>query len=393
LAFIDNGRRLVSVSHRGDSGIPQDSTVRLWEIGLQGGESVLRGHKSYVYPVLYSPDGRWIASGAWDHTIRLWDAATGEACATLQQPGVVWGLAFNAEGNWLVGGGDYGGELLLWDVATGQLRSRMRAPGNRVRGVAVHPDGTRVAVGYIDANAKQSMSVLDMATGREMGSGAGFPFVFSPDGKWIVGRGRDGSEKNVVLWDAQTVQPVVSLQGHAATIHAIAFSRDGRRLVSASSDRTVRLWEVDTGQCLRVFEANTDIVFSAVFHPDGKRMASAGRDGTIWLWDLATGQKVARLDGHTSYVYSLAFSPDGRSLVSGSGDSTVRVWDTVPLAERYEARRQAESLRPDAERLVERMTAETKNPAEIVAALRSDRELGEPLRQAALRAVVGRYSK
>ena len=111
----------------------------------------------------------------------------------------------------------------------------------------------------------------------------------------------------------------------------------------------------------------------------------------IWLWDLATGQEVARLEGHTNYVFSLAFSPDGRSLVSGSGDGTVRIWDTEPLARRHQARRESEALRPEAERLVEALFREKDNDAtEVVAAVRADRSLSEPQRNAALRSVLRR---
>ena len=132
-------------------------------------------------------------------------------------------------------------------------------------------------------------------------------------------------------------------------------------------------------------------MFSAVFHPDGKRLASAGRDRAIWLWDLATGQEVARLEGHTNYVFSLAFSPDGTSLASGSGDGTVRLWDTEPPARRHQARREAEALRPEAERLVEALFREKNNDAAAVAAtVRADRLLAEPLRHAALREVLKR---
>jgi WD40 repeat protein len=139
-----------------------------------------------------------------------------------------------------------------------------------------------------------------------------------------------------------------------------------------------------------VLLGHNDEVFAMVFHPDGRRLATAGRDRAVWLWDLERGEEVARLQGHTSYVWSLAFSPDGTTLASGSGDFTVRLWDTAPLKVRYQARREAEALRPEAEELVESLWRQKHEPAEVVEALRLDRALSESLRHAALRAVLRR---
>jgi hypothetical protein len=108
------------------------------------------------------------------------------------------------------------------------------------------------------------------------------------------------------------------------------------------------------------------------------------------LWDLARGEEVARLPSHTSYIWSLASSPDGKTLASGSGDFTVRLWDTAPLRTRYQARREAETLRPEAERLVEQLWRQKNNPDEVAEALRADQALSEPQRHAALRAVLRR---
>jgi WD40 repeat protein len=390
LAFSRDGRRLVSASYD-QSNSPGDGTVRFWEADPEATLPVLKGHTDYVYPVAYSPDGRWIASGSWDKTIRLWDAATGEECKMLPHPGIVAALAFTPDGTRLVSGGDLGdslkGQLLVWDVATGQPQSPVPA-GPRVRSLAVSPDGTRIAVGIYDATAGWTMRISATATGEEIATRDGVPFAFSPNGKWLAGRDAEG--KNVVLWDTHGFRPTAHWPEHRGNVNTIAFNRDGSHFLSASSDRTVRLWETATGKCVRVFEGHTDEVFAAVFHPDGTRIASAGRDRAICLWDAASGQEVVRLPGHTSYIWSLAFSPDGTSLVSGSGDSTVRLWDTAPLKTRYQARREAEALRPEAERLVETLFGQKKDAADVTAALRADRSLSESRRDAALRALLRR---
>jgi WD40 repeat protein len=386
LAFSRDGQRLGSASY--DTLIsPGDGTVRFWDAAPEATLPVLAGHKSYVYPVAYSPDGRWIASGGWDNTIRLWNAATGEECAPLPHPGIVAALAFTPDGTQLISGGDLDGVLLIWDIATGRIQRRV-ASGKRVRSLAVSPDGTRIAVGNLDVTDGGTLSVLDVATGQEIATAGGVPFAFSPEGKWLAGRDADG--KTVVLWDAHTFRTAARWPGHTADINAIAFDHDGGRFVSASSDRTVRLWDTATGRCVRVFRGHTDQVFAAVFHPNGTRIASAGRDRAVWLWDPASDQELARLPGHTSYIWSLAFSPDGATLVSGSGDSTVRLWDTAPLRVRYEARRGATALRPEAERLVERLLAEKTSAAAVAAAVGADRTLSEPQRSAALRALLRR---
>jgi WD40 repeat protein/serine/threonine protein kinase len=393
VVFSGDGRRLASLSHRADG----DGTVRIWELDRRSTLPVLRGHTSYVYPVAFSPHGCWIASGGWDHTVRLWDAATGEPCTILPHPGNVWSLAFGPDGTWLVTGTDADNRLRIWDVAIGRVRKEIPVSAGVIRSVTVRPDGSSVAATVWDLpRNKSSVYVCDIASGECLFSAEGRALAYSPDCRWLAVQA--GDEPAVQLLDARTHVTVARFRGHEKQIASAVFSADSRRLASWGPDRTIRVWEIDPRtlasegndgeQRCQVLRGHTDDPFAAAFHPDGTRLATAGRDRAIWLWDLERGEEVARLQGHTSYVSSLAFSPDGTTLASGSGDFTVRLWDTVPLRARYQARREAETLRPEAERLVDQLWRQENTWEEVAKALRADKALNEPLRQAGMRVVL-----
>ena len=153
--------------------------------------------------------------------------------------------------------------------------------------------------------------------------------AYSPDGRHIV----SGSWDNTIrVWNATTGQCVAGpFQGHTREVNSVAYSPDGRHIVSGSIDKTIRVWDATTGQCVTgPFQGHTHWVNSVVYSPDGRNIVSGSYDNTIRVWDATTGQCVTGpFQGHTETVFSVAYSPDGRHIVSGSDDKTIRIWDAT----------------------------------------------------------------
>ncbi|MFO1501293.1 MAG: protein kinase [Verrucomicrobiota bacterium] len=128
-------------------------------------------------------------------------------------------------------------------------------------------------------------------------------------------------------WQQQAHLDLFTFRGHAAAVRSVAFSPDGRRLVTVSDDQTVKVWEADTGRELPPLRGHTNQVTSAVFSPDGNHIATASWDETARIWDASTGQEVRRLVGHGSRLSAVAFSPDGKRVATASWNSTAKLWD------------------------------------------------------------------
>lgn len=178
--------------------------------------------------------------------------------------------------------------------------------------------------------------------------------AFSPDGRRIVTASSDGTAR---IWDATTGRELLRLIGHADRVGSVAFSPDGLEVATASADQTARLWDAATGREIRQFHGHSEPVHSVAFSPDGRRVVTASSDKTARIWDTASGREVVELVGHTAKLTRAVFSPDGRSVVTASHDGTARLWDASTGREirRYvghSARLENVAFSPDGGRIV-----------------------------------------
>jgi len=148
--------------------------------------------------------------------------------------------------------------------------------------------------------------------------------AFSSDGRQIVSGSDD---KTIKLWDASTGSLIRTFSGHTYFVTSVAFSPDGRQIVSGSNEGTIKLWDASTGSLIRTFLGHSEGLSSVAFSPDGRQILSGSWDNTIKLWDASTGSLIRTFLGHSEGVLSVAFSPDGRQIVSGSNEGTIKLWD------------------------------------------------------------------
>jgi len=342
VVFSPDGRQIASGCLGG--------SIQIWD--AQTGR-VLHALNEGAYQPTYSSDGQHLAAARRDGFICVWKATTGELLASF--PGhekQIWTLAFSPDGRTLASA-SWDGRVRLWDIAgkdKGDAVRPIRTLSVDVADVArmaFTPDGGRLLVACWDRRVRS----WDVATGQ-----ATFSFLcefeygfssarFSPDARRLAWACLDGSLK---VWDTATGRVELDLRSNQHWSRSVAFSPDGRRVALAGFDGTVRLLDGSTGRETLTIYAHSLIADDVAFSPDGHRLASASYDHTVRLWDATplTGDPQAAhcvtLNAHENQVRGVAFSPDGRWLAAASWDGTVRVWELVarhgPITLRYTLR-------------------------------------------------------
>lgn len=287
------------------------------------GRSVLclEKHSDFVLSVAFSGDGKLLASGSRDTTIRFWDPSTGEALGVLEgHSGSVYSVAFSSGGNKLLASASDDTTVRLWDVSTGETLRVFEGHLDAVYSIAFSSTNDNMLA---SSSLDTTIRLWDPSTGDALGvlqghSGVVSSIAFSPDGTKLASAARDGT---IHLWDIQTREARVVVDRHGAG--EIAFSADG--LLALGLKSSVELWDPVTGENRCVLKGHRTL--GLTFSTDGRMLASrAGRSpfSKILLWDTVTGKQLGMFGEDHDSVFDLAFSADG--LLASAGDS-VRLWD------------------------------------------------------------------
>jgi WD40 repeat protein/tRNA A-37 threonylcarbamoyl transferase component Bud32 len=410
LAYSADGARIATAS--------EDRTVKVWTTTFDLEVLDFPGHGGEVFAVAYSPDGRHLATGGAEGTLRVHEAGTGQEVFLIRAHravrtwadapdqrhvlGGVSAVAYGPDSRMLASGGA-DGLLRTWDATTGKLLRDFHGHTRAVTGVAFSPDGRLLASSSWDKTVK----VWDVATGRLLNTFTGHSreatrVAFSPDGERLASSGWD---QTIRFWDPTTGKEAGSLTGFVgprlAPIDSLAFHADGSRLAAATNPYAgggeIKVFDLKTGVEVHSLRGHLYGIYQVDFSKDGRRLASASCEGAAKVWDTATGQELFSYQNRTGRppgsegppdprldaLHSLAFSPDGRRLALGCRNSKVLVLDAAVATPELLVQREAF-------RLVHSMFDQLVIKGPVLDQLRSSHDLSPSLREEA-RARAERY--
>lgn len=335
-AYSQDGTRIACAS--------RDCTVRIFDASTGAEIAVLVGHSNWVVSCNFSPNGQMIATASWDNSVKIWDAELGSEIYTFNgHTRAVNAVRFSPDGKELASAA-WDTTIRIWDTVLGRLIRVLKGHTKPINALAYSPDGKQLASAGWDGTIRVWPTVVanklladkekekyekkedpHVVLTRESSSSVR-GLAFSPNGKQLVSSGVD---RTVCLWDVGASKLITSLGTHPKPTTSCAYSADGKMLASASDDGTVKVWAAVLGKELSTTKATSGWFNTISFSADDTKVAVGSSECTIRIFEYPDWNEVITLSGHSRTITSVAFSPtDSRLVASGSDDGTARIWDS-----------------------------------------------------------------
>ena len=269
-------------------------------------QKILRGHSDRIYALAVAPDNQLIASGSADHTVKLWEAASGNLKLTLNGPrDDLAALAFSPDGK-LIAGGSNEATIYIWGTESGQLKRALNQHSSIVTALGFSPDGQTL----VSCGRDQTIVQWDVKSGRPLrerkwASRWMSTVLYTPDGRQVL----VGDEYGAVIgFDAQSGAVTQSFVWHEQVgaptdrIRALALDPAGERVAFAFLGYKVEIWDLATKKLLQTLRGGAGVTDTIAFAPGGQRLLAGNHNGTFNLWDLRSGAMLRAWQAHTSAV-------------------------------------------------------------------------------------------